>query len=268
MPGDRALRPIALVTGASAGIGRTFAERLAARGYGLVLVARDRERLEMLGAALAERHAVPVEVVQADLTRPEDVERVASRLRSAPDIDVLVNNAGFGTSGPIATTEPAKQDQMLRLHVLAVHTLTQAAIPGMVERHRGAMIVVSSMASFIASAGNANYCATKAWQRVYAESLAAEVARHGVVAQALCPGFTRSEFHARLGSDPSRIPGWLWLDATEVVETSLDAMERGGPVVVIPALRYRVIAFLLRHAPRALLRRGAALHQRARVTAR
>ena len=268
MPGDRALRPIALVTGASAGIGRTFAERLAGRGYGLVLVARDRERLEALGAALSERHAVPVEVMQADLTRPEDVERVAARLRTGTDIDVLVNNAGFGTSGPIATTDPEKQDQMLRLHVLAVHTLTRAAIPGMVGRRRGAMIVVSSMASFIASAGNANYCATKAWQRVYAESLAAEVARHGVVSQALCPGFTRSEFHARLGSDPSRIPGWLWLDATEVVETSLDAMERGGPVVVIPALRYRVIAFLLRHAPRGLLRRGAALHQRARVTAR
>ena len=259
---------MALVTGASAGIGRTFAERLAARGYGLVLVARDGARLAELGEALRSHHGVGVEVLPADLTRDDDVARVAERLRATPTIDVLVNNAGFGTSGPIASTDPVMQEQMLRLHVLAVHALTQAAIPGMVGRRRGAMIVVSSLASFIASGGNANYCATKAWQRTYAEALAAEVTPHGVVAQALCPGFTRSEFHARVGSDPRRIPDWLWLDAERVVGDSLDAMERGGPVVVIPAMRYKVIAFLLRHAPRGLMRRGASMHQRARVTAR
>jgi len=261
MPVAQSSRPVALVTGASAGLGRVFAQHLAKGGHDLVLVARDRERLSSLALQLSADHGTTCEVMAVDLSLPAEVDRVVARIDAAP-IDVLVNNAGFGTRGTLSRTSRAAQEAMLQVHVIASHRLAQAAVTGMVARDQGTIINVASIASFVSSAGNVNYCATKTYLRVYAEALAKEVEGTGVYVQALCPGFTHTEFHARGGMDKSKISSWLWLSAERVIDDSLRAMRRRGPVVVIPGLRYRLIAFALRHAPLGLLRGASRRYSR------
>ncbi|HEU5305083.1 MAG TPA: SDR family oxidoreductase [Gemmatimonadales bacterium] len=255
-------RPLAVVTGASAGIGREFCERLAKRGYDLVVVARDGNRLEALRLDLEQRHGVTVEVFPADLTIETDVSLVAERISRAPGLALLVNNAGFGTRGPLADASPARQEAMLQLHVVAPMRLTQAALPGLLKSGQGAIVNVSSVASFVYSAYNVNYCATKAYLTTFSEGLAAELSGTGVRVQALCPGFTRSEFHQRMEIDVRDIPAWMWMSAGTVVETSLRKLERGGPIVCIPGLQYKLMVFLLRFLPRGLIGRVTGRHAR------
>jgi short-subunit dehydrogenase len=243
-----------VVTGASAGIGKEFCERLAARGYDLIAVARDGNRLEALRRDLEQRHGIAVEAFPADLTIDTDVSLLAERVTRSPGLALLVNNAGFGTRGNLADASPALQEAMLRLHTMAPMRLSQAALPVLLKNGKGGIINVSSVASFLYSAGNVNYCATKAYLTTFSEGLAAEVAGTGIKVQALCPGFTRSEFHQRMDADVRELPRRMWLSAAQVVETSLRSLERGGPVVCIPGLRYKVMVFLLRHLPRRLLR--------------
>src|SRR3954470_9286678 len=221
-------RPLAVVTGASAGIGKAFCEKLAARGYDLIVTARNAARLESLRQDLEARHGAAVEVFPADLTIDTDVSLLAERLSRSPHLALLVNNAGFGTRGKLADASPALQESMLRLHVIAPMRLSQAALPVLLANGRGAIVNVSSVASFIYSAGNVNYCATKAYLTTFSEGLAAELASTGVTVQALCPGFTHSEFHQRMDADVTHLPGWMWLSATQVVETSLRSLQRGG----------------------------------------
>lgn len=240
-------RPLAVVTGASAGLGKVFAQRLAASGHDLALVARDAGRLETLAAELSAAHGISAEAWPADLGRPEDVDRLVGRLRAHPRLAVLVNNAGFGTNGVLAKADPAGQELMLAVHVVATSRLSQAALPGMLARSRGTIINVSSVASFTATLGNVNYCATKAYVRVFSEALALECAGRGVTVQALCPGFTYTEFHDRVGMDRGRIPAWLWMGAERVIDESLAAARAGGPVVLVPGKRYKAIVFLLRY---------------------
>lgn len=245
--------PVALITGPTAGIGREFARQLAHDGYDLVLVARDEERLRALGSELESVHGISCEVIGANLSRDDDTTRVVERIDRSP-IDLLVNNAGFGTKGSLARTARGPQDAMVRLHVLAVHRLTQAAVQSMVARGSGAVINVSSVASFLSSVGNVNYASTKAWQRLEVESLAMELHGTGVYVQALCPGFTRTEFHARGEMRMSHVPGWMWQRAEDVVAASLAALRRRHPVVVIPGLPYRLIVLLLRLLPAGVVR--------------
>jgi uncharacterized protein len=143
---------------------------------------------------------------------------------------------------------------MLRLHTMAPMRLSQAALPVLLKNGKGAIINVSSVASFLYSAGNVNYCATKAYLTTFSEGLAAELADTHIRVQALCPGFTRSEFHQRMEADMRELPRHLWLSAAKVVETSLRSVQRGGPVICVPGLRYKLMVFLLRHLPRRLLR--------------
>lgn len=243
------VRPVALVTGASAGLGREFAVQLARRGYDLVLVARDADRLHALASELRDSHGTNAEVLRADLTRDDDVSTVVHRIDSAP-IDLLVNNAGFGTRGSIASASRAGQEAMLRVHVLAAHRLAQAAVQKMVPIGRGAIINVSSTASWLISPGNVNYSATKAWQRVFAESLALEVRGKGVYVQALCPGYTHTEFHQRGGMNKKRVPDWWWMNADRVVAESLAAVDKRRPVVVVPGTGYKLAALIVRFLPR------------------
>jgi len=245
-------RGLAVVTGATAGIGREFAEQLARRGHDLLLVARDRDRLTEAAATLASRHGVETAAFPADLTRDDDVTRLAERIAASPRLALLVNNAGFGTRGRLAEVDPARQVAMVRLHTLAPMRLTQAALPVMLRNRAGAVVNVSSIASFVYSAGNANYCATKAYLTTFSEGLAAELAGTGVQAQALCPGFTRTEFHSRMG-EPDRLPKFAWLSAEAVVKHSLRCLDRGGPTVCIPGLRFRVLVAVLRLTPRRLI---------------
>jgi uncharacterized protein len=252
----------ALVTGATAGIGAAFARRLAGRGYDLVLVARDQARLEALAAELREGHAVRTEALAADLSGDEGVEQVVARIEALPALALLVNNAGFGTAGALATAPAEVQERMLRLHVLAPMRLTRAALPGLLARaalpgriaqRAGAVVNVSSVASFVYAAGSVNYCATKAYLTTFSEGLGAELAGTGVQVQALCPGFTRTEFHQRIGPAAGDHAAWMWLTADAVVRASLAQLDRRGPVICVPGLHYKLLVGVIRLLPRRLI---------------
>ncbi len=237
----------ALVTGASSGIGAEYARQLAAGGYRVTLVARREERLTALQQELLDRYGMESDVLPADLSTDAGIDTVVERIRAMDDLTVLVNNAGFGTVGRLVNADPARQTEMVRLHVLATMELTQAALPGMTGRGSGAIINVSSIAAFIHMPGNVNYCATKAYINAFSETLAAELRGTGVQVQALCPGYTVTEFHdsseyARF--DRSRSPSFLWMSPREVVTESLRALERDN-VIFVPGLAYKSAVALL-----------------------
>lgn len=257
---------LAVVTGASAGIGREFCVQLAARGHDLLVVARDEARLAALARELEARHGISVEGYRADLSDEADITRVADRIAGMAELSLLVNNAGFGTRGSLVETDPVRQAQMLRLHTMAPMRLTTAALPALLRRNAGAVVNVSSVASFIFSAGNANYCATKAYLTVFTEGVAAELRGTGVLAQALCPGFTVTEFHSRANIRSGTPPRGLWMQSSAVVGASLRALDRGGPVICIPGLRYKLLVGLVRLSPRRLIGAVTALRASASVT--
>jgi short-subunit dehydrogenase len=242
-----------LVTGASTGIGRAFAQRLGRDQYDLVLVARDTERLEALAKELAEMHGAEAEVLPADLTDPSDLARVEERLRSDPP-DLLVNNAGFGTVGRFSELDLDGEEREIRLNVLAVVRLTRAVLPALVERGRGAVVNVSSLAGEGAAPYNATYGATKAFVTSFTESVAEEVRDSGVRLQALLPGFTRTEFQQRAGIDEGLIPGFAWMTAEAVVDASLEGLEKGD-VICVPGFGNRALSTLRKLAPRGIARR-------------
>jgi short-subunit dehydrogenase len=253
----------ALVTGATAGIGNAFARRLAAEGYGLILVARDASRLAEVAATLHQRHRVDVETLPADLCDREQTERVAGRLRDPTrPVDILVNNAGFTVGKPFLAAEVSEEERMLDTLVRAVLVLTRAVAPGMVARGRGAIITVSSVAGFFPGG---TYSAAKAWETAFTASLAGELTGTGVTATALCPGYVRTEFHRRAKMNVSEIPSWAWLDDDRVVADCMSDVRRGR-VISVPSLRYKAAVFFLRRIPLrlrdALARRRAAKAQR------
>jgi len=251
-------QPVAIITGASAGIGATFARHLAARGCDLVLVARREDRLQALATELLTAHGTHCEVLPADLAADADVARVAARISNLPRVDYLINNAGFGTKGKYFHADLAGQVTMHRVHVLAIVQLTHAALQRMVEKDSGAIINVASVAGFTLSAGGTSYSATKHWLNVFTEGLYLELRSSGsrVKVQALCPGFTYSEFHDVLQMDRSVVPKSWWMSADFVVAESLKGLDRRG-IFVIPGFRYRWLVGLLRFVPRPLIYWGA-----------
>jgi uncharacterized protein len=253
----------ALITGASSGIGAAFARELAVRGCKLILVARRTERLEQLACELTDRCSVPVEILRADLTVEADLGAVERRLSESGDLELLVNNAGFGTRGRFFEVPLDGQDSMHRLHVLAAMRLTHSALAGMVKRDRGGIINVSSVAAFTTTPGGVSYCATKAWVNSFSEGLALElaIASSKVRVQALCPGFTRTEFHDVMQVDKKTIPEGWWMEADQIVAASLQGLKRGR-VIVVPGLRYRMLVAGMGMIPRPL--RHAAIKAYAR----
>ena len=244
-------RRTALVTGATSGIGAAFARRLAAGGHDLVLVARDRDRLREQAGTLSARHGVTVTGLPADLTTEDGLAAVADRLAGDP-VEVLVNSAGLSLNRSFLQSGPAAEERLLKLNVVAVLRLTQAALPGMVERRHGGVVNVSSVSAFGAVMPGSTYPATKAWVNNFSESVALSVRQYGVRVVALCPGYVRTEFHQRAGVDVSRLPGWLWLDADRVAAEGLRALARDNPVRVVD-WRYRVMVATIRFAPRRLV---------------
>lgn len=243
----------ALVTGASTGIGAAFARQLAERGHDIVAVARRQERLDELAAELKERHGTTVEVIAVDLATPDGCAEVEARLADdARPIEILVNNAGFGTGGDFARLDVEREDEMIRLNVLAVMRLTHAALGGMLARGRGGIINVSSAASFQPMPGWATYSATKAFVSRFTESIAAECRDTGVTVTALCPGFTRTEFHdADVGTDI--VPGFLWQTADEVARAALEAFDRKR-VYAVPGWAYRALEMATGVMPKTVVR--------------
>jgi uncharacterized protein len=241
-------KPVALVTGASSGIGEAFARRLAADGYRLILVARRRERLDALAAKMSG-----AEVIGADLSEESGLELVESRIKGTPDLDLLVNNAGFGSMGRFFEIPVDSQDRMHRLHVIATMRLTRAALGGMVARGTGGVINVSSVAAFGQNPGSVSYCATKAWMNSFTEGLDIELksVRSRVKVQALCPGFTTTEFQEVIGMDRSRIPRWMWMPADDVVDASLKGFA-ADQLIVVPGWMYKVIRRLQGWTPRSV----------------
>jgi len=256
MPGATPTQPgrrRAFVTGASAGIGEAFARALAARGHDLTLVARRHDRLEALAKELAEGHRVATAVEVADLADAADLARLAAQVAADPP-DLLVNNAGFGTVGRFAELELERELEEIRLNVVALVTLTRAALPGLLARGRGAIVNVSSLAGEGPGPFSATYSATKAFVTRFSESLHEEARGSGVTVQALLPGFTRTEFQDVAGVDKGRVPSLAWMTAEQVVRASLAALERGD-AIVIPGAANRALGALTAMAPRGMARR-------------
>lgn len=247
----------ALVTGATAGIGHVFAQRLAARGHDLVLVARDASRLESVAADLRSAHGVDVEVISADLADRAQVDAVAARVadRDRP-VDLLVNNAGFGLKERFLTNDVEAEQAMLDVLVTAPMRLSHAALGAMTERGHGGLINVSSVAAFLP---RGTYAAAKAWLNSFGEWAANEYRPQGVTVTTLCPGFTKTEFHERMGV--KRGTGFLWLDSGFLVDKALADFDKGR-TWSIPGAQYKTIVALTKAIPSRALQTYQSLGRR------
>lgn len=236
----------ALITGATAGLGAEFARQLAEQGHNVVLVARDAARLRAGAQELERLYGIRAEVIAADLTDDDGVAAVAARLTDpARPVEILVNNAGTGLLHPFAENDIAEEKRHLKLHVETAMELTHAALQGMLARRSGRIINVSSVAAFLP---RGTYSAAKAWLLSFSRGANLAYAKHGVNVTAVCPGFTHTEFHDRMGMDKTVAPPWLWLQAGRVVREALADNER-GKAVSIPTKRYKVLIAAARILP-------------------
>lgn len=236
----------ALITGASSGIGAAFAKIVAARGYNLILVARRQDRLETLAAEIRQHYPIDVMVVPADLAQEKDIVRVEQIISEHSPIDMLVNNAGFGYHGPFVDIAIDTHMDMIHVHIAASVRLCYAVVSGMLTQNKGSIINVASIAAFLAPMGHITYAATKQYLVTFSEVLQMELAHTNIKVQALCPGFTRTEFHstpAFAHVNFNDMPNQLWMTSEEVVEASLQALHK-PKVVCIPGWRNRMIVAL------------------------
>ncbi len=243
-------KTLAVITGASSGLGVVFARKLAAN-HDLLLVARRRERLEALAGELTAQFGCAVDVLAADLTAEKELAVIADRIAAEQGLALLVNNAGFGARGLFWESDLDVQEQMHRLHVMAIVRLSHAALRNMVSKNSGGIINVASVAAFLERAGAVSYGATKRWVTSFTEGLHLELKGIGsaVKVQALCPGFTFTEFHATLGVERSSVaPPSLWLKPEFVVDESLKALGK-GKLIVVPGWQYKAIVALVSKLP-------------------
>jgi len=226
---------IALITGASSGIGAVYADRLAKRGHDLILVARNKDRLASLARRLTGDTGRKVETVQADLTSPADLLRVEDILRTNASISLLVNNAGLGAVKPLLASDVDKMEEMIRLNVTAPTRLTYAAVPGFVSRGGGTIINISSIVAIAPERLNGVYGGTKAFVLALTHSLVHELADKGIRAQAVLPGATATEFWAIAGKPVHQLPAEIVMSADDMVDAAIAGLDL-GEIVTIPAL--------------------------------
>jgi hypothetical protein len=252
------VRPTAVVTGATAGIGCSFASTLAARGNDLVLVARDDARLDTLAGRLAREHGVAAVPLAADLADDAGLAVVEARVRDDASIDLLVNNAGMGTYGRFADLPVEREAYEIRLNVLAVVRLTHAALAGMRARGHGAVVNVSSLAGYQPDPSSATYGATKAFLNSFTQAVHEELRGSGVHVMVVCPGYTHTEFHERAGLGPTHIPELMWQSSDDVVAAALRDLDRRR-AVSIPGALNKTLGALSSVAPAGISRRVAGI---------
>ena len=240
----------ALITGATAGIGAEFARQLAEQGHNVVLVARDAGRLAATAAELENRYGAAAETIAADLTDDAGIAAVVARLTDpARPVEILVNNAGIGLLRSFADNDIAEEKKHLKLHVETAMELSHAALQGMLARRSGRIINVASVAAFLP---RGTYSAAKAWLVSFSRGANLAYAKQGVAVTAVCPGFTHTEFHDRMGMDKTATPRWMWLEARQVVSEGL-ADNAKGKAVSIPSKRYKVLTSAARVLPSKLV---------------
>ena len=242
----------ALITGATAGIGAAYAKLLAKEGFDLVLVARDLPRLKGVAKELSKLYKIKAETIKADLTKPAQLAKVEKRLaNNSKPIEVLINNAGFGLKDSFLVSNLAKEQELLDVLVTAPMRLSHAVLPGMIKRNSGSIVNVSSVASFIAGG---TYSAAKSYLTVFSEYLHTELRDTNVKVSALCPGFTRTEFHARGKMKMSGLPNYMWTAVDQVVAKSWRYV-KAGKVICIPGWQYMLLSSIARIAPRPVVRK-------------
>ena len=250
---------ISLITGASGGIGAEIARELARRGHGVVLVARRKERLDELAEELAGQYGVRTETISADLAKPASRSRIQGRLTELGlDVDILVNNAGFATGGAFHESDAGRELEQVRVLVEAVVALTSTFLPSMVERRRGAILNVASTAGMQPLPYAAGYAAAKAYVLSFSEAIHQEVAGHGVIVTALCPGPVDTEFWeiadwevAGRRTSESALPSPAMISAKDAARAGIDGLD-GGKRVVVPGLPMRAAMLATRYIPHAL----------------
>ncbi len=228
-------RPIAIVTGASSGIGSVYADRLAARGHDLIMVARDPERLRNAANKLTERYAVSTTPLSLDLSRHSDLDILLKRIREEENIELLVNSAGIAPSGSVLDSSEEVLDQVVHLNVNVLHALTVAAAKTFVAKGAGAIINIASVVALMPESFNGSYAAGKAFVLSLTQALDAELRPKGVRIQAVMPGFTKTEIFKRAGLDSSVIPAGMMMDAGQMVDAALSGFD-AGELVTIPSL--------------------------------
>ena len=249
------MKRTALITGASSGIGEAFANVFAAEGFDLVIAARREERLNAVAERLRREHGTRVDVLAVDLSKPDACDRLCSELRARNiQVDALVNNAGYGVPGSYAANTWQRHQDFMQVLVHAVVEMTYRLLPGMIERGYGRIINVASLAGLVpAPAGHTLYGAAKAFLIKFSEALSNEVRHHNVHVTAVCPGFTRSEFHDVTGTRAKmNMPSWMWMDAGTVARQGF-AASMAGEFMYVNGRINRMIAALVRHLPQRLV---------------
>ncbi|HUI91259.1 MAG TPA: SDR family oxidoreductase [Chitinivibrionales bacterium] len=247
-----AITPLALITGATSGIGKSFAESLASQGYDLVITGRRRQILEKFAAELESHYGTSVKVVIADFGEKKDLDGLISLVKSLARIDILINNAGFGLKNAFAIESPENIGRMIQVHAAATVLMTHAALPRMIAAKKGVIINVSSLAAVLPLPGSEIYSATKSFLNGFSKSLSLSLRRQGIKVQALCPGFTRTDFHAKLDLAPAQLKNAgpvRWMSSDDVVAESLAALKKGKKIVVVPGFWNKALYLFIRFVP-------------------
>lgn len=245
------MQPTAIITGATGGLGEAFAHKLAQCHYDLLLTGRNTSRLQELKQIIEQQYNTQVKIISADLTVRDDLQRLIQAIHQLDNVEILVNNAGFGNHQNFFESDFADQEQLLQIHVAVTTRLVHEVVPRMVEKHKGFIINVSSLAAFLPSGESYFYCASKAFMVTFSECLHIDLKKMGICTQVLCPGFVNTGFHQHQNTSKQVDYQWLWMNPKDVIKSSLQSLDR-QKVLCIPGFFNRCIYFVSRLIPKTL----------------